>query len=109
RRALAAKIRHFYDLYYLAKDNECAAYIQMPDFKRDFADLLAHDKQTFDTPENWSEKEITQSPLVTDFTALWNFLKDVYMSELSQLAFVAIPNEKEVAAVFTEIVERLLK
>ena len=28
RRTLAAKIRHFYDLYYLANDAECAAYIQ---------------------------------------------------------------------------------
>jgi predicted nucleotidyltransferase component of viral defense system len=109
RRALASKIRHFYDLYYLAKDNECEVYIQMLDFKRDFVELLAHDKQTFDTPENWSEKEITQSPLVTDFPVLWNFLKDVYLSELSQLAFIAIPNEKEVAAVFIQIVERLLK
>ena len=67
RRALSAKIRHFYDLYYLAKDNECAAYIQSPDFKSDFAELLAHDKETFDIPENWKEKEIMQSPLVTDF------------------------------------------
>jgi predicted nucleotidyltransferase component of viral defense system len=107
RRALSAKIRHFYDLYYLVKDNECAAYIQTPDFKRDFAELLVHDKQTFDAPENWSEKEITQSPLVTDFPVLWNFLKDVYMSELSQLAFVAVPNEKEVATVFSRIIERI--
>jgi hypothetical protein len=59
RRALAAKIRHFYDLYYLAKDGECAAYIQTPDFKRDFAELLAHDRQAFDTPTNWREKDIT--------------------------------------------------
>ena len=109
RRALAAKIRHFYDLYYLAKDNECAAYIQTPDFKRDFTELLAHDKHTFDTPENWGEKEITQSPLITDFPVLWNFLKDVYLSELSQLAFVTVPDEKEVAEVFIQIVERLLR
>lgn len=104
RRTLAAKIRHFYDLYYLAKDKECAAYIQTSDFKQNFAELLAHDRQAFDTPENWREKEIVQSPLVSDFPVLWNFLKEVYLSELSQLAFVAIPNEKEVAAVFTQII-----
>jgi predicted nucleotidyltransferase component of viral defense system len=108
RRALAAKIRHFYDLYYLAKDEECAAYIQTPAFKQDFAELLAHDKQAFDMPENWRKKEITQSPLVTDFSALWNFLKDVYLLELLQLAFVPIRNEKEVAEGFVGIVERLI-
>ncbi|MDR2913332.1 MAG: nucleotidyl transferase AbiEii/AbiGii toxin family protein [Tannerella sp.] len=107
RRALAAKIRHFYDLYYLAKDEECAAYIQTPDFKQDFAELLEHDRQAFDTPENWGEKEIIQSPLVTDFPALWNFLKDVYLLELSQLVFVSIPDETEVAKVFIQIVERV--
>ncbi|GHU57381.1 hypothetical protein FACS189411_10900 [Bacteroidia bacterium] len=107
RRALAAKIRHFYDLHYLAKDEECAEYIQTTNFKTDFVELLAHDKQAFDTPENWQEKEITQSPLVTDFPALWNFLKDVYLVELPQLAFVAIPDENEVAKVFTQIVGQL--
>jgi predicted nucleotidyltransferase component of viral defense system len=107
RRALSAKIRHFYDLYYLAKDKECAVYIQTSDFNRDFAELLAHDKQTFDTPENWNEKEITKSPLVSDFPVLWNFLKDVYSSELPKLSFVPIPDEKEVMEVFSRIVERL--
>ena len=107
RRSLSAKIRHFYDLYYLANDTECATYIQTPAFKQDFAELLAHDKQAFDTPENWIEKEITQSPLITDFPELWNFLKDVYLSELSKLAFVPIPDEKEIAKVFTQIVEQI--
>jgi predicted nucleotidyltransferase component of viral defense system len=107
RRALAAKIRHFYDLYYLANDAECAAYIQTANFKQDFTELLEHDKQSFDTPENWKEKEITQSPLVTDFPALWNFLKDVYLVELPQLAFVPIPDEKAVAEIFSKITQQL--
>jgi len=107
RRTLSAKIRHFYDLYYLAKDKECTEYIQTPNFKQDFAELLAHDRQSFDTPENWVEKEITQSPLVTDFSELWNHLKDIYLVELPKLAFVPIPDEKEIAEVFVKIIEQL--
>ncbi|MDR1371113.1 MAG: nucleotidyl transferase AbiEii/AbiGii toxin family protein [Dysgonamonadaceae bacterium] len=107
RRTLAAKIRHFYDLYYLANDAECAVYIQMPTFRQDFAELLAHDKQVFDTPENWNKKEITQSPLIPDFPALWSFLKDVYLTELPQLAFVPIPDEKVIAEVFSKIIQQL--
>ena len=107
RRSLSAKIRHFYDLYYLAKDPECVAYIQSPNFKQDFAELLAHDKQTFDTPLDWQEKEISQSPLITDFPVLWNFLKDTYLSELPQLAFVPIPGEKEIADSFIYIIKKL--
>jgi hypothetical protein len=107
RRSLSAKIRYFYDLYYLAKDTECAAYIQTPDFKQDFVELLAHDKQSFDAPAGWQEKEITQSPLVTDFPQLWNFLRDVYQSELPKLAFVPVPDEKEVGNTFIQIVQQL--
>jgi len=107
RRSLSAKIRHFYDLYYLAKDPECAAYIQMPNFKQDFAELLAYDKQTFDTPANWNEKEMSQSPLITNFPVLWNFLKDIYLSELPQLSFLPVPDEKEIADTFVYITKKL--
>lgn len=107
RRALAAKIRHFYDLYYLANDAECAEYIQSANFQTDFAELLEHDKKAFDTPADWQKKGIEQSPLVTDFPALWVALRDVYLAELPKLAFVPIPNEKEVAEVFMRIVEQL--
>jgi hypothetical protein len=105
--ALAAKIRHFYDLYYLAKDSECAAYIQTKNFKADFFKLLTHDKQSFDTPADWQNKDIVQSPLVTGFSALWNELRETYQKELPKLAFIPVPDEKEVGAVFTRIVERL--
>lgn len=107
RRSLSAKIRHFYDLYYLANDADCAAYIQTENFKQDFVELLAHDKQAFDTPADWQEKNITQSPLVMNFPVLWNFLKDTYLSELPKLAFVPIPDEKKVAEVFGWIVKQL--
>jgi hypothetical protein len=109
RRTLAAKIRHFYDLYCLANDKECANYIQSADFKTDFSELLEHDKETFDMPVNWQNKEITQSPLLTDFPALWISLRDVYSTELPKLAFVPTPAENEVAKVFTHIVELLIK
>jgi hypothetical protein len=107
RRSLSAKIRHFYDLYYLASDDNCADYIQTTSFKQDFAELLAHDKMIFDTPAGWQEKNITQSPLVSDFPMLWNFLKDIYLSELPKLAFIPIPDEKEVAQMFNMLVEQL--
>lgn len=106
RRALAAKIRHFYDLYYLVNDEECAKYLQTPNFRQNFAELLAHDKQTFDTPENWKGKEIGQSPLIENFPLLWNTLRDSYLSELPKLAFVTIPDEHKVATAFAQIAER---
>jgi predicted nucleotidyltransferase component of viral defense system len=104
---LAKRIRHFYDLYYLANDTECAAYIQTPDFKQDFFELLAHDKLTLDIPANWQDKEITESPLVTDISSLWNLLIDVYQSELPKLSFVAVPDEREIVSMFKLIISNL--
>ena len=105
--AIASKIRHFYDLYFLASNTECDEYIQSDEFKTDFAELYAHDKQTFDTPANWQNNTIEQSPLVTDFASLWNKLRETYRNELSQLAFTQIPDEKEVAQSFINTINTL--
>jgi hypothetical protein len=79
----------------LAKDAECAAYIQTTNFKTDFAELLTHDKQSFDTPADWQNREIMQSPLIVDLPVLWNELRETYQKELPKLAFIPVPDEKE--------------
>jgi predicted nucleotidyltransferase component of viral defense system len=104
-KAVASKIRHFYDLYFLANDEQCKAYLHSDNFKKDFAELYAHDQQTFETPSGWQGKLVEQSPLKTDFSAFWNKLKDTYRSELPQLAFSSIPDEKEVAESFSEVIK----
>lgn len=104
---IASKIRHFYDLYFLANNAECAEYIQSVECKTDFAELYAHDKQTFDTPTNWQNKTIEQSPLITDFASMWNKLRETYRNELSQLAFTQIPDEKDVAQAFINTINTL--
>ncbi len=98
--AIASKIRHFYDLYFLANDPDCAEYLSSPDFKKDFNELYAHDQEMFAEPANWVGKAANQSPLATDFPALWSKLKDTYNSELSQLAYTPIPEESKIADKF---------
>ncbi|MDR2407066.1 MAG: nucleotidyl transferase AbiEii/AbiGii toxin family protein [Bacteroidales bacterium] len=105
--AIASKIRHFYDLYYLIQDSECWKYVQSSNFKSDFLELLAHDKEAFDTPEGWRVKDISESPLIGDFSALWIGLRTTYQNELSQLAFVEIPDEKEVFNSFKKLIKIL--
>jgi len=94
---LSAKIRHFYDLYYLANDSECAAYIQSADFQKDLSELLIHDQQEFDEPKGWQTKTVNDSPLVKEFPAIWERLRSAYKNELTPLAYSEIPDEKEVA------------
>ena len=105
--AIQSKIRHFYDLYYLAQDAECAEYIGAAKFKTDFSELLAHDKEAFDTPEGWRMKGIMESPLIVSLMALWEDLRGTYQNELTQLAFTEIPNEKEIAESFEKIISKI--
>jgi hypothetical protein len=107
KRELASKIRHFYDLYYLAKDEECAKYIQYVDFQKDLQELFAHDQQEFDEPTNWQTKTIKSSPLISDFSELWNTLRETYLSELPMLAFSEIPNEKIIEENFIKLMKKV--
>jgi hypothetical protein len=104
-KALASKIRHFYDLYYLVNDAECATYIQSDDFQKDLSELLVHDQQEFDKPKGWQTKTIEDSPLIKDFPNLWVSLSSTYQNELTPLAFSEIPDEKLVAESFMETIK----
>jgi hypothetical protein len=107
--ALSTKIRHFYDLYYLANDKECAEYLQSSEFKKDLSELLIHDQQEFDIPEGWQTKTIKESPLFKEFSTLWTILSVVYQNELTPLAFSDIPDKKLIAESFMKILKQLQK
>ncbi|KUK56911.1 MAG: hypothetical protein XD81_1804 [Bacteroidetes bacterium 38_7] len=105
--SVSGKIRHFYDLYYLANDKDCIQYIQSDIFKQQFLTLLEHDKKIFDEPKGWGNRSISESPLIVNFNSVWNKLKDQYQSELSALAYRPIPDEKEVAQTFIRLSQRI--
>ena len=106
--SVSGKIRHFYDLYYLANDKDCIQYIQSDIFKQQFQTLLEHDKELFNEPTGWGSKSITESPLILNFDSLWTKLKELYQSELSALAYRPIPDEKDIAQTFIRLSQRIV-
>ncbi|MFP4664988.1 MAG: nucleotidyl transferase AbiEii/AbiGii toxin family protein [Bacteroidales bacterium] len=94
--ALSEKIRHFYDLHFLYQDKACRSFIQSPEFTTKLMDLIEHDKSAFDEPENWSKKNLYESPLISNHKELWGILSKKYESELSEYAYRAIPTSKEI-------------
>jgi predicted nucleotidyltransferase component of viral defense system len=106
---LAKKIRHFYDLYYLTKDEECVRYLQSTEFQNDLFELLIHDQQEFDEPQGWQTKMVKDSPLLTDFSALWANLRSTYQNELTPLAFSEIPNETLIEKSFMGTINQMIK
>ena len=83
---------------------QCDDFIWSSDFKKQFGEILDHDRELFDEPIGWKTKLATESPLIFDFENLWHKLKDIYSTELSALAYSPIPDEKVIANSFTEII-----
>lgn len=52
-------------------------------------------------------KDFNQSVLITNFDELWDNLKASYRSELLQIAFSKIPEEKEVKDRIKTLIDRL--
>jgi predicted nucleotidyltransferase component of viral defense system len=102
--SISTKIRHFYDLYYLMNDSECKEFTKSADFKKRFLEILEHDKEIFDEPKNWKSKQLADSPLINDFSKIWQQLKGTYKTELSALAFSEIPDEEEIFVSFKELI-----
>lgn len=106
--SVSSKIRHFYDLYFLAKDDDCIQSIESDIFKQQFLTLFELDKKMFDEPTGWANRSISESPLIRNFDSLWSKLKEQYQSELSALAYRPIPDEKEVAQTFIRLSQRIV-
>ena len=58
-------------------------------------------------PIGWQTKLISESPLIINFSAVWKQLIEKYQIELSALAYRKIPNEKDVAKCFSELIKRI--
>ncbi len=105
--SISEKIRHFYDLYYLMKSPECIEFAASDALKKRFDNILRHDREMFEEPKDWQTKSISESPLVTNFSTLWKQIKEKYQTELSALAYRPIPDEKDVAKCFEELIKRI--
>lgn len=76
---LSAKIRHFYDLYYLSRDKECAEFIENNQFMTAFIQLIEHDKKLFEQPIGWRDKTLRDSILLKDPHSVWKKLQSTYL------------------------------
>lgn len=95
-KSIAEKIRHFYDIYYLLAEKQCSDYIESKRFREDFRELIVHDKNAFDEPKGWNEKDFKKSVLINEFEDIWDGVKSIYVKELSDLSYAKIPDDKEV-------------
>ena len=106
---LTAKIRHFYDLHFLLNDAETQDYLKSHAFKSDFSNLFAQDQQRSDKPEGWQNKDIMDSPIISDLHNVWAALSNVYAKKLPDLAYKNIPTIESIENSMEQLISYLTK
>lgn len=104
---LSAKIRHFYDLYYLSRDKECAEFIENEQFMTAFNQLIEHDKLLFEQPIGWRDKTLRDSILLQDPHSVWQKLQSKYLQELPSLAYSEIPSSEEILSAIVYVTNHI--
>lgn len=104
---LAAKMRHFYDLYYLLSDTNILGCLKSDAFKSDFNTLFVQDQQRLDKPAGWQDKRFTDSPIITQLHSVWTELSRVYARELPDLAYKEIPSIEHIEHSMRQLVSYL--
>lgn len=105
-KGLSARIRHFYDLYFLVQDQECSMYIHT-DFANDLRELIEHDKREYDRPPMWRDADLQTSILFTDFDALWKKLAPLYESEVGALSYGDLPSKDAIVGSMKKLLEQV--
>ncbi len=103
------KVRHFYDIYYLANSVYCKEYITTGVFLRDFVVMYLQDKSKFNDPEEWLNTYYKESPAFNTFDDIWSQVRTSYESDLRLLVYGEFPSEQQVADKFRELIKILMK
>lgn len=104
---LRAKIRYFYDLHFLWQDDKCQEYLRSPSFFEDFERLFSEDQSRFTEPSGWQNRKLMDSPLLKDFSSIWDSLEPIYESELPELAYRDVPSSEKVFASVSSLFDLL--
>ena len=106
---IKSKVRHFYDIYYLANSDYCKDYIASADFIRDFIIMYVQDKTKFNDPEKWINTYYKESPAFTSFDDIWSQVRSSYETDLRLLVYGEFPSEQQVGDKFRELINILMK
>lgn len=106
---IKSKVRHFYDIYYLANSGYCKDYIATDDFIRDFIIMYLQDKTKFNDPEKWLSTYYKESPAFNSFDDIWSQVRSSYETDLKLLVYGEFPSEQQVADKFRELINILMK
>ena len=104
---IRAKVRHFYDIYYLTNTPEFHDPANSSTFKADVLKLSEEEKIRFHDPENWLKAHYSDSPLFKDFNEIWKQVRVAYETDFRLLVFGEFPNSDKVLKQMIFLIELL--
>ncbi len=100
---LQAKIRHFYDIYWLIKDPKTYQFIHSDAFKAMMNTVIEEDRNIAE----WASKPILESPVNMDSTGTIAPLKRYYETTFSSLVYGELPSFEDVIEAYKVVRNRL--
>ncbi len=104
---IRAKVRHFYDIYYLINTPTFHDPEYLKGFRADFINMYMEEKTRFFDPENWYNSGYADSPLFKNFTVIWDQIKYSYENDFRLLVFGEFPSSEEIAKQSIFLIELL--
>ncbi len=101
---LQAKIRHFYDIYWLIKDPETYQFFYSDAFKVMMNTVIDEDRNI----AQWASKSIFESPVNMDHIGAMAPLKHYYETTFSSLVYGQLPSFEDVSEAYKIVRDRLL-
>jgi len=105
---IKSKIRHFYDLCMLLKDNDIKKFLDSDNFLQTIKIVRENDNSTPIFGQPWLNNKIKDSKLMKYPEETWEELKSTYKSgEMTSLIFEDKPDEDEILDTLKKISERI--
>jgi len=100
---LQAKIRHFYDIYWLLKDPKTYQFFQSDAFIEMMKTVTEEDRNI----AQWASKPIFESPIYLDHIGTMAPLKRYYETTFSSLVYGELPSFEDIIATYSLVRQRL--
>lgn len=99
---LKAKIRHFYDIYFLLSEKEISNFLHSEDFIAMMHNVREDDKRQFQKNE-WTNIPISGAQIFTDTQTISDALEHFYNQNFKDLVYKTLPPMDRIAVCIKEI------
>lgn len=100
---LQAKIRHFYDLYWLMSDPSIKLFVESNNFKAMMDIVISEDAAIAE----WADKPIYDAPIYKEPALTMNPLKRYYENTFSSLVYTELPDYEKIIDTFKYLQSKL--